>query len=627
MFTEGIIMKNRQSQNKIRFNSKCLSAGLGISALIAIFSPSSMAACSYSIDSEWPNGFTASITIKNDTGAPINNWNVNWQYANNRMSGGWNANFSGSNPYSATNMSWNGTIAVGQSVSFGVQGEKANGSAERPTINGALCGGTTTPASSSRSSSSVAVVSSSKMSSSSIVASSSRISSSSSRPSSSVASSAATNACASQIENAFQMLVPRIPASIQAEDFDPAGYSDTSTANEGGAYRTDTGVDIKSIANGNAVGWMRAGEWLEYTVYVETEGDYDLTIRSGAVGAGRTFNISQCNTTLVESFNVPNVNNWGEFKTYAAGKIHLKPGYQKIRVTVGATDYADLDWIHIGPYSGVIDSPNTPTNPTGAVPSAGCGTARSLQNGRINLNVNGLNRSYILRVPDNYNNQNPYRLIVGYHWLNGDATQVANGGNGSATETPYYGLWNLAQNSTIFIAPEGIDKGWANSGGRDLALTDSILNQVQSNLCIDKSRIFATGFSYGAGMSNAVACARANVFRGVALYSGAQLSGCDGGTAPIPFFAAHGLGDDVLGISLGRSLRDRAVRNNKCTAQNPLEPARGSGTHICTSYQGCTTGYPVRWCAFDGGHWPSQHDAGQAESWIPQEAWKFISQF
>lgn len=600
-------MNNRKSSHK--FNLQYLSRMLGIGALISLCSPAAMAICTYSIDSEWPNGFTASITIKNDTGAPINNWNVNWQYATNRMSNGWNANFSGSNPYSATNMSWNGNIAVGQSISFGVQGEKNGGNAERPTINGVACSGTTTPASSSRSSSSVAIVSSS------------------SRSVSSVASSAATNACASRVENAYQMLAPQIPATIQAEDFDPAGYFDSTSANEGGAYRTDTGVDIKAIANGHAVGWMTAGEWLEYTVYVETEGDYDVTIRSGAVGTGRTFKISQCNTTLIESFQVPNVNNWGEFKTWSAGKVRLKPGYQKIRVTVGATDYADLDWIHIGPYSGVIDPPTTPTNPNGAVPSEGCGKARSLQNGRINLNVNGLNRSYILRVPDNYNNQNPYRLIVGYHWLNGDATQVANGGNGSATETPYYGLWNLAQNSTIFVAPEGIDKGWANSGGRDLALTDSILNQIQSNFCIDKSRIFATGFSYGAGMSNAIACARANVFRGVALYSGAQLSGCDGGTAPIPFFAAHGLDDNVLSISQGRSLRDRAVRNNKCTAQNPLEPARGSGTHICTSYQNCTAGYPVRWCAFDGGHWPSQHDAGQVESWIPQEAWKFISQF
>lgn len=576
------------------------------------------ASCSYQIDNEWSDGYLASITLKNETGSAINNWSVNWQYSSNRITNSWNTNLSGSNPYTATNMSWNGNIPIDQSISFGFQVAKNGSNAERPQINGTLCN--LIPVSSS--SSSTSAVSSSKSSLSSISVSSSKTSSSSSRLSSSVASSIAANTCPSQIQNAFQMLAPNIPATIQAEDFDPAGYSDSTTANEGGAYRTDTGVDIKNITNGKAVGWMTAGEWLEYTIYVEAEGDYDVTIRSGAVGNGRTFKISQCNTTLIESFQVPNVSNWGDFKTWSAGKVHLKPGYQKIRVTVGATDYADLDWIHIGPYSGVIDSPNTDANL-----SEGCGKARTLQNGRINLNVNGLNRSYILRAPDNYTNQNPYRLIIGYHWLGGDALQVANGGNGAATETPYYGLWNLAQNSTIFIAPEGIDKGWANSGGRDIALTDAILNQVQSNLCIDKSRIFATGFSFGAGMSNAIACARANVFRGVALYSGAQLSGCDGGTLPIAFFATHGLSDDVLNISQGRGLRDRFVKNNACTAQNPLEPAIGSGTHICTSYQGCSAGHPVRWCAFDGGHWPSQHDAGKPDSWIPGEAWNFITQF
>jgi len=175
-------MKNKSSSNTNRFNLKYLSATLGIGALITLFSPSAMSACTYNIDSEWSSGFTASITIKNDTGAPINNWNVNWRYTNNRMSSGWNANFSGVNPYSATNMNWNGSIAVGQSVSFGVQGEKNGGSAERPTVNGAACGGTTTPASSSlissaRSSSSIPAVISSARSSSSIaviVSSSSR---------------------------------------------------------------------------------------------------------------------------------------------------------------------------------------------------------------------------------------------------------------------------------------------------------------------------------------------------------------------------------------------------------------------------------------------------------------------
>jgi poly(3-hydroxybutyrate) depolymerase len=599
---------------------------LGAVTAIAAAPQFASAACSYKVDNEWQNGFTASITITNDTGATVNGWSVNWAYSSNRMTNGWNANFSGSNPYTATSMSWNGNIAAGQSISFGVQGTKSNGSAERPQISGSLC--SQAPASSSRPSSSApttsAPVSSPPSSSASSVVVSSVRSSSSAAPMSS--SSVAANACPSQIQNAYQMLPARIPATIQAEDFDPAGYSDSTTANEGGAYRTDTGVDIKSVTGGNAVGWMTAGEWLEYTVYVETEGDYDLTIRSGAAGTGRTLRISQCDTTLVQAFQVPSVSDWGQFTTASAGKIRLKAGYQKIRVTVGATDYVDLDWIHIGPYTGGGGDVDPPP-PTDATRSDGCGKTRTLQNGRINITSNNTNRSYILRVPDNYNNQNAYRLIVGYHWLSGNATQVANGGNGGSTDTPFYGLWNLAQNSTIFIAPEGLDAGWANSNGRDVAFTDAFLNQVQSNLCIDKSRIFATGFSYGAGMSYAIACARANVFRGVALYAGALISGCDGGNSPIPFFAAHGIDDNVLTIAQGRSVRDRFVSNNRCNAQNPLEPNRGSGTHICTSYQGCTSGYPVRWCAFDGGHYPTQKDNGQSESWIPREAWQFISQF
>ncbi len=97
---------------------------LSAATCLTVFSLNTFAACTYTIESEWSNGFTANITIKNDTGSPINNWNVNWQYASNRMSSGWNANFSGTNPYSANNLNWNGSIAVGQSISFGIQGEK-----------------------------------------------------------------------------------------------------------------------------------------------------------------------------------------------------------------------------------------------------------------------------------------------------------------------------------------------------------------------------------------------------------------------------------------------------------------------------------------------------------------------
>src|SRR5688572_12732547 len=145
---------------------------VGVGAAVAVLSQAASAACTYTIDSEWPDGFVASITIKNDTGAPINGWNVNWQYSTNRINGSWNANFSGSNPYSASNISWNGSIAVGQSVSFGFQGTKNGGAAERPTVNGAACGGTLPVSSAPRSSAAPSSVPASSVAPSSVARSS-----------------------------------------------------------------------------------------------------------------------------------------------------------------------------------------------------------------------------------------------------------------------------------------------------------------------------------------------------------------------------------------------------------------------------------------------------------------------
>jgi hypothetical protein len=190
-------------------------------------------------------------------------------------------------------------------------------------------------------------------------------------------------------------------------------------------------------------------------------------------------------------------------------------------------------------------------------------------------------------------------------------------------------LSDAANNSTIFVAPQGNSNGWANPGGQDVAFVDEMLRRLDAGLCIDTTQRFAGGFSYGGGMSYAIACARANVFRAVVVYAGAQLSGCSGGNDPIAYLGIHGISDNVLNISQGRSLRDRFVRNNGCTAQNPREPSAGSRTHIVTAYSGCRAGYPVVWAAFDGGHTPAPVDGGGDgwRTWTSGEAWKFITQF
>jgi poly(3-hydroxybutyrate) depolymerase len=256
----------------------------------------------------------------------------------------------------------------------------------------------------------------------------------------------------------------------------------------------------------------------------------------------------------------------------------------------------------------------------------GCGKAPTLRNGKLTIQSGGKSRSFILSIPDNYDNTRQYRLVFGFHWYGGTAEQVAGGGSDGDVYA-HYGLRRLANNSTIFVAPQGLNNGWANSGGEDVRFVDDMISRIGGDLCVDTGQVFALGFSYGAGMSVALACARPTVFRAIVSIAGGEISGCAGGTAPVAFMGIHGLGDNIAG---GRALRDRWVRNNGCTPQNAPEPARGSNTHITTYYSGCKTGYPVVWAPFDGGHQQGPVDGcagceSGARSWVKTEVWKFFT--
>ncbi|GIG90585.1 RICIN domain-containing protein [Plantactinospora endophytica] len=271
-----------------------------------------------------------------------------------------------------------------------------------------------------------------------------------------------------------------------------------------------------------------------------------------------------------------------------------------------------------------VDGGNPPTG------GSGCGRAPTLSSGTHTIQSNGKSRSFILRMPANYNNGNPYRLIFAFHWRGGTMQEISSGGTSGAAWS-YYGQQEQSNNSAILVAPQGLGNGWGNSGGEDVTFVDDMLRRIESDLCVNPRQRFALGFSWGGGMSYALACARASVFRAVAVIAGAQISGCSGGTQPIAYFGLHGISDNVLNISQGRSLRDTFVRNNGCAAQNPPEPAAGSRTHVTTAYSGCRSGYPVQWAAFDNGHMPGPVEGSYAESgittWTKGEIWRFFAQF
>jgi poly(3-hydroxybutyrate) depolymerase len=225
------------------------------------------------------------------------------------------------------------------------------------------------------------------------------------------------------------------------------------------------------------------------------------------------------------------------------------------------------------------------------------------------VTVSGMSRQYVLRRPTNYDNTKPYRLILTLHGYGGSYSETA--GN-------YFGLWSLSKDSTIFVALSAPGGDWRT--GDNLAYVDAVLKAVEADLCIDTSRIMLEGFSQGAAMSWSLACSRPGVFRAVVGHSG---GGVPNPTTckPVPYLGSGGLQESVTQTTQS----DQFAKWNGCTITTL--PSATTGSHVCTSYTGCPTADPVRWCSFDGPHTPSPKDSGQASSWMPQEVWIFFSQF
>ena len=292
--------------------------------------------------------------------------------------------------------------------------------------------------------------------------------------------------------------------------------------------------------------------------------------------------------------------------------------------------------------------------------SAGCGKTATLTfgtvpgeppngtgtGGYVTIQSSGQSRGFAMRLPDNYDKNQPYWLIFGFHWNGGMSKDVDSGGSNGYTMS-HFGLQKLSKNNAIFVAPQGLGNGWPNSGGQDLKFVDDMVKLIEDNYCVDTTHLFANGFSYGGGMSYAIACARAKVFRGVAIYDGAVLSGCDGGNDPVAYWQMGGLTDNTCTIAAGRAMRDKFVKNNGCTAQSPPEPAQpppylATGGHLCTTYSGCSAGHPLRWCAHQSGHGnaivdgtadlynscatpPKSCSATCPCSWVPDDVWSFFT--
>ncbi len=168
-----------------------------------------------------------------------------------------------------------------------------------------------------------------------------------------------------------------IPGTIQIENYDAGGegvsYHDLDTANQGNQYRNDA-VDIESASEGGYnVGWMLAGEWLEYTVNVQTAGTYTINSRVASNEGGGTYHIEFNGVDKTGQITITSTGGWQNWVTLS-NVVTLNAGQQVMRIVMdgnalfGLGSLGNMNYISISS-GGISNPPVVPPTPTTTTPT------------------------------------------------------------------------------------------------------------------------------------------------------------------------------------------------------------------------------------------------------------------
>ena len=158
-----------------------------------------------------------------------------------------------------------------------------------------------------------------------------------------------------------------IPGTFDAAHYDSfeggvgsgIAYQDMSIVNEGN-FRLTEYVDAESSQNeGDVVGWITPGEWLEYTVDVQQAGNYTMTFRyaSGNAAGGGPFRLESDGLTVKSNISVNSTGNWNTWATKTVNNVPLKSGKQVLRVFFEAGEF------NVGQFTFTYSSPLTYSQP------------------------------------------------------------------------------------------------------------------------------------------------------------------------------------------------------------------------------------------------------------------------
>ncbi len=266
------------------------------------------------------------------------------------------------------------------------------------------------------------------------------------------------------------------------------------------------------------------------------------------------------------------------------------------------------------------------TTPIPALPSAGCGSPLALYSPGTStpdqLTHGALARTFRVYVPTSYDSDTPLPVVILSHGGFGSGAQIESGAR----------IVEVAEDEGfIAISPDGVlspagIRTW-NAGEccgyamteniDDVGFIAAILDRVESNACIDRRRVYATGMSNGAMLTHRLGCDLADRIRAIGPVGGTEMATTCAPARPLPVMHVHGELDDFVpylgGFGCGvagvpfTSVPETITRwSDRAGCRDDAEVTGIEGDGTCSGQKKCPHGNDVELCLIaGGGHvWP-----------------------
>ncbi|WP_243348394.1 alpha/beta hydrolase family esterase [Parabacteroides sp. FAFU027] len=249
----------------------------------------------------------------------------------------------------------------------------------------------------------------------------------------------------------------------------------------------------------------------------------------------------------------------------------------------------------------------------------------SVFDGTMSINVSGNNRTMVVHVPANIEENSPLMISLHGRWGNGAAQQQC---------ARFESIADTAR--FIVVYPDGLPQailggggntGWDVSGATDDDITffRAIINTMYDRYKINKSRVYLSGFSIGGMETYHAANVAAKTFAAFASVSGYPLNEYHRyyiGARPVPFMHIHGKYDGFVKVDSVPIVVDNWVIRNGC---NPVPVVTDKlGVYTKSVYSAANSSFQYIYYALDG----RGHEYTITDTFNPsKEIWNFVKRY